>query len=99
LKYGIHPVAYISEQEEMSTDDEDSDEDGVPKAMSEEESCSGASDVDDMESVTVSEMPNSTHYDQDIDLDEEKRALATIKGMTISISDMVLSCLIESGCV
>ncbi|KAF4527217.1 hypothetical protein B566_EDAN010565, partial [Ephemera danica] len=68
------------EEEEMSTDnEEEDDEDGVPKAMSEEESCSGASDVDDMESITVSEVPDSGKYDQDIDLEEETQALATMK--------------------
>lgn len=68
----------ITDEEEDESEEEG---DEIPAPMSEEESESGGnSDMEDMESVAMSEAPDSARYDGGLDLDEERRALATIKG-------------------
>jgi hypothetical protein len=51
--------------------------------VSDEESQCGEEDAEDMESVTMSEAPDSMKYDKEMDIEEERQALQNIKGMPI----------------
>jgi hypothetical protein len=52
--------------------------------VSDEESQFGEPDAEDMESVTMSEAPDSMKYDKEMDIEEERQALQKIKGTSIA---------------
>ncbi|XP_059476926.1 pre-rRNA-processing protein TSR1 homolog [Neocloeon triangulifer] len=77
-----YQAAWIPDSDGESVDDEDGseeEEDLMEDAVSEEASQYEDSEADDMESVTMSEAPDSSKYDKDLDIEEEKKALAKIK--------------------
>ncbi|CAB3365603.1 Hypothetical predicted protein [Cloeon dipterum] len=78
-----YQAAWIPDSDGESVDDEEDDEDDeedpMYDAVSEEESECDENEEDDMESVTMSEIPESSKYDKDMDVEEEKFALEKIK--------------------
>jgi hypothetical protein len=67
-------------EDDDDDDDDESEHDMLLEPVSDEESQFGEADAEDMESVTMSEAPDSMKYDKEMDIEEERQALQNIKG-------------------
>lgn len=65
--------------------------------VSDEESQCGEEDAEDMESVTMSEVPDSVKYDKEMDIEEERQALQKIKGTLFEFEKICFLLILTAG--